>query len=215
MKNKIVLIVIGVLIVLAAGAGMVIYVIKNIPSDNPKQEAAKTEEKSAFVKTTADEKENQPSQDNTVKANDFSLQAPSGWQQVTPPNGVSALLVNNGEEIIDEGAKKINFRSYFSVGYDTFKERSQEEYVKYIKDSLAQALPGIAFVDERSNTINGKDAYFIEAELNQKDTDFKVLIVLIQGGKDDVWTISFNTTKNYWPNYKDLFYRVAESFTTK
>ncbi len=206
MKNKIVLITIGVLIILVAGTGIVIYVIKSMPpEETSNQEAAKI----------ADNKKSQPTQDNSVKSNDFSLQAPQGWQQVTPPNGVSALLVNNNEEIVEEAAKTINFKSYFSVGYDTFKERSQEEYVKYIKDSLTEALPGIVFVDEKSSVVNGKDAYYIEAEINQKNIDFNVLIALIKGGNDDVWTISFNTTKGYWPTYKDLFYQVTESFQTK
>ncbi len=202
MKNKIVIIA-GVLIILAIGIGVGIYVSKNNKSEGSKQEAVKTEE------------ENQPSQNNVLATDDFSLDRPEGWREAPAPTGVSMMIVNADEEIIDEEAKKINFRSYFSVSYDTFNGRSREEYVKYIKDSLVQALPGIIFTEEKSGIANGNDTYFIESEANQKGIDFKVFIALIKGKNNDVWAMSFNTTKSYWPNYKNLFYQTVASFKMK
>ncbi|TSC95875.1 MAG: hypothetical protein Athens101410_321 [Parcubacteria group bacterium Athens1014_10] len=202
MKNKILIIAV-ILIVLAAGIGIGIYFSKNNEITGAEQEIVKSGE------------ESQPNQNNILATADFSLNKPAGWREVPAPTGVSAMVVNADEEIIDEAVKKINFKSYLSIGYDTFNGRSEEEYVKYIKDSLVQAVPGIIFTDEKSNVIGDKNFYFIESEVNQKGADFKVLIVLIKGKNNDVWTISFNTTKNYWPNYKDLFYQTAQSFKLK
>ncbi len=63
--------------------------------------------------------------------------------------------------------------------------------------------------------INGRQAYAIEGSMSQKSLQFKTLIVIVQGNKDDLWVISFNTLDKDWTKYSDLFTRIAKSFIVK
>jgi len=147
-------------------------------------------------------------EENLLVKDDFSIKVPEGWRETTALQGISAMIINVNEEITDPNVKKINFRSYFSVSYDSLQERGMEEYVEYTKNSLSQVIPGIVFTHQ--------EAQAIEAEITQQGVDFKVLIVFVKGvEEEDVWVISFNTVKGNWDGYKDLFYEIAESFKVK
>ena len=73
---------------------------------------------------------------------------PKGWQEVGAPTGVSAMVVNTGEEISDPALQRINFKSYYSVSYDKMGERTRDEYIAYIKNMVKQFAPGINFSSE-------------------------------------------------------------------
>lgn len=154
-------------------------------------------------------------EENVLVTDDFSIERPEGWEQMSAPMGVSAIVVNVNEQITDPEAKKINFRSYFSVSYDTLQGKTEPEYFNYIKNSLTQALPEIKFTQEKQITINNDKAQALEADLTQQGVDFKVLMVITKGQGSDVWIISFNTLKSKWDGYKDLFYQTAGTFRLK
>ena len=83
-----------------------------------------------------------------------------------------------------------------------------EEYLEYTKDVLEQSIPEIVFTDQGEQSI--------EAEITQQEVDFKVLIVMAKGaGEEDIWVISFNTTKDKWSEHKSLFLEITESFHAK
>lgn len=149
--------------------------------------------------------------ENILKKNDFSINLPEGWVEVAAPLGASATAIDSNEEITDAKAQTINFRSYFSVVYDTLGQRTKEQYYQEIKDSLKSAFPDIVFSREEKDRIDNKETYFLEAEFNQKEIDFYVMLVINMGEKD-IWIISFNTLKSSWNNYRDKFYQTAKSF---
>jgi hypothetical protein len=154
-------------------------------------------------------------QDETLDRGGFSVLIPMGWKEVSAPTGVSAMVANAGEEINDPALQKINFHSYYSVSYDTLKERTMEDYASYIKSMIAEFAPGIIFSLEQNTIINGNNAYKIEADLNQQGTDFKVLVFLIKGKDDDVWNMSFNSGFSNWGKNEEEFARIAGSFIVK
>ncbi|RLG10692.1 hypothetical protein DRN73_07200 [Candidatus Pacearchaeota archaeon] len=203
MKNKL-LIIIGIVLILVIGIGIGVYTARFGLFSG--QEARQPK---------AQKKEDLEKKNNLLVKDDFSLVLPKGWKEAPSPSGISAMVVNAEEKISDIAAKKINFRSYFSVKYDTLNGRNKEEYIEFIKKTLIQAVPGITFIYEEPATINNKDVYFIEAEVTQQGVDFKILISLIRGNEDDAWILSFNTTKANWPEYKDVFYQIARSFRVK
>ena len=198
MKNKILLIVV-ILLVLAIGIGIGIYFSKG---DQGKGSGSvygpEATEGGVWLEKEA-----------------FSVNMPEGWSEMGAPTGISAMMVNTSEEITDPAAKKINFRTYFSVVYDTLNGKSREAYIQFVRDSLAQTIPGVKITYEKDGKINNRDAHFMETAFNQRGIDFKILLVAVSGNGNDVWVVTFNTPKTSWDKYRDLFYQTADSFSVK
>ena len=154
-------------------------------------------------------------EDEMLDKDGFSIVVPKGWKEAAAPTGVSAMVVNTGEEITDPALQKINFKSYYSVSYDNLGERTREEYITYIKDMVKQFAPGINFSSEEDLKINGRDIYKLEADITQQGANFKVLIFLIKGQGNDIWNMSFNSGLDNWEKNKEIFNKIAESFTAK
>ena len=162
----------------------------------------------------ADKTDNQLSQ-NKLVTDDFEMVLPQGWIKSDPAAGVSAMAVNADEQLDDPAAEQINFKSYFAVSRDIIEDGGPSEYMKVIENSLREIIPGISFSEERDMEISGRNARAVKAEMNQKGVDFNALMVSIKGDGNDVWTISFSTTKNKWEEYKESFFNVANSFKLK
>lgn len=154
-------------------------------------------------------------QDEILDGNGFSVLIPKGWKEVVAPSGVSAMVLNAEEEITDPALQKLNFQSYYSVSYDTLKEKTMEEYVVYVKDMVKQFAPDIIFTSEESLKVNTNNAYKIEADLNQQGADFKVFIFLVKGKDSDIWNMSFNSGAVNWEKNKEEFNRIGGTFTIK
>ncbi len=150
-----------------------------------------------------------------VAKDDFSLQAPEGWLEAGAPVGVSLMLVNSEEQTTNSAANKINFKSYLSVGYDTLVDNTREQYLEVLKSNLRQSIPGVVFTNETALSINGRQTDVLELELSQQGVNFNVLMFVVSGEGKDVWVISFNTLKESWDTYEDLFYQIAGSFKVK
>ena len=88
-------------------------------------------------------------------------------------------------------------------------------YKEYAKESLQAVLGSVRYSNEKKFSINNKEAYAIEMDLNQEGVDFKVLMFFVRGNNNDVWTLSFNTVASAWDSYKDSFYQSVESFIVK
>jgi hypothetical protein len=150
-----------------------------------------------------------------LATNDFSIDLPDGWRKTEATMGVSAMAINFEEEIEDPAAQKINFKSYFAVTYDTLGEKSLNDYLQIAKNELGKVASNVVFTEDQDITINGRSAHATEVELTQQGVDFKVLIVLVKGEGDNVWVLSFNTTRSNWDEYREMFYSVADSFNLK
>ena len=127
--------------------------------------------------------------------------------------------IDSREDISDPLFAKLGFRTNFAVKSEDRHKYSAvnnlEEYVESIKTSLTQSVPGIKLTLEEPKTINGNKAIFIECESTQNEVSFKTLLVFIETGDQVVYAISFNTFQDSWPNYRDAFYQIAESFKPK
>lgn len=146
---------------------------------------------------------------------DISIALPDGWMEASAPAGVSAMGVNFLLETSDPEAEKLNFRTYMAIGHDTLQGNTRDAYIESVKQALAGVSPATKFTHEGTLTVDSHDADAIEFELNQQGVDFKILMAFIWGDGDAVWTISFNTTKIAWNDYRDLFYRTIDTFRMK
>jgi hypothetical protein len=161
-------------------------------------------------------KNNEQTQSALLETESFSMNLPTGWQKVDPLVGISAMAVNIGEKVTDPTVQKINFKTYAAISYNTLQGKKMSEYLKALKNELLGIVPDVVFTKEQDIKLNnGYPANTIEAEFNQQGVDFKVLIVTITGPGEDVWMLSFNTTKSSWDGYKQTFLDMANSFTLK
>jgi hypothetical protein len=144
----------------------------------------------------------------------FSVKLPEGWIEVEPVYGSIATVVKNQELINDTYAQKLNFRSYYSVLRDTVGDKTEQEYLEEIKNSLKKNFTDIMISDEEIKESNGAKIYFMESKLNEQNVDFTILLA-VNIKDQDVWTISFNTLSEKWEEYKDIFYQISDSFERK
>ncbi|MDD5221437.1 MAG: hypothetical protein PHV47_02435 [Candidatus Pacebacteria bacterium] len=209
MKNKILIIILIISIIIIATVIGFYFIKQNKPPANS------IENTESLGKTDNDGQINSNHLQNKLVTDDFEITLPVGWQKTEPTIGSSAMAVKIDEQLSDPAAQKINFRSYFAVVYDTMQEKSLEEYIQTTKDQLEQTISNIIFSQEHDATINSQAARAFEADFNQKGIDFKILMVVIKGTNDDVWIISFNTLQSTWTEYKDSFSDIANSFSLK
>ncbi|MFA6340796.1 MAG: hypothetical protein WCX27_00945 [Candidatus Paceibacterota bacterium] len=153
--------------------------------------------------------------ENKLVTDYFTIEMPTGWLKAESAAGAIAIAANPTDKTSDTAATKIGFKSYFAVTHDTLEGNTFNEYAKSIKDELKKAIPSTSISNEQSMIIDGRTAYAFEASMTQQGINFKVLMVLVRGNGEDVWAISFNTTKDNWDKYKDSFYTVANSFILK
>lgn len=153
--------------------------------------------------------------DITLEKDGFSVLVPAGWHEGPNFQGVSAVVINLTENITDQTLQKINFRTNYAVSYDTLSGRTEEEYVNYIRESITKLLPSAKLGTEKTDKINGNNAYIIEGDINNQGANLKVMVILIKGKNEDIWTLAFNTSAANYEVYKELFARIAKSFTLK
>ncbi|MFH1780990.1 MAG: hypothetical protein ABH841_03245, partial [Candidatus Nealsonbacteria bacterium] len=147
----------------------------------------------------------------------FEIILPPGWQEATtPPEGVLFMAIDAEQDISGGLFQKLDFRTNLAIKSDNITKyadiSSFEDYVASIKISLIQAISGINCTQDEQKTINGAQAVSIECSSRQEEADFKTLLVFVKGNNNAIYAISFNTFQDSWLMYKDLFYRMAESF---
>ena len=152
---------------------------------------------------------------NKIITDDFFINLPVGWKQTAPAIGTSVMAIDTNEIVADPAAQKINFKSYFAVSYDTLQGKKLDDYLQTVKNGLSQTISNVVFTNEQDLLINDRPAHAMEAELTQQGVNFKILLIVITGQEEDVWVMSFNTTKNGWNGYKETFYDIADSFSLK
>jgi hypothetical protein len=150
-----------------------------------------------------------------IITDDFSIDLPEGWTQSQPAAGISAIAVNNNENINDPAVQKTGFKAYFAVATEALNGKGTSEYLLNFKEYLLTNIPGIVFTKEYDTAISGRTAHVMEMKFVQEGISFKVLSISLPGDNDDIWVVSFNSTAGNWDGYRDMFYEVANSFVLK
>lgn len=153
--------------------------------------------------------------DITLEKDSFSVLIPAGWHEGPNIQGVSAVVINLTEKVTDPALQKINFRTNYAVSYDTLNGKTEKEYLDYIRESVTKLIPNAKLGAEKAEKINGNNAYIIEGDVTNQGANLKVMVVLIKGKNEDIWTLAFNTSAANYAVNKELFTRIAKSFTLK
>lgn len=207
MKTKIIFIIISIAIVSAGIVSMVFLVEKGEP-----EEKVAAEEKS---ETPAKEPEKEVSQATLLDTDYFTITLPSSWEGTSKENTLPIMIADSQEQILGEKAKEIGFGTNLSINRAELGDGLFEDYVKNLKASLINNIPLIEITKEEKTAINGSDAYFLEIESIQQDLKFNTLVALVVNEANIVWAFSFNTLKESWPDYKDIFYQMVNSIKMK
>jgi len=189
MQNKNIIIAVVIILILA-GIGLAFYFFQGREVDEPNREVEK----------------------NILSKEYFSIEIPEGWEETRGIPGISAMIANLDEENEDPEVIKMGFKSYFAVAYESASDRTMEEFIEYIKDQLLKGGVGIEIISEKNITIDSREAYLMQGEVEQQGADFKAFIVIVKGDGDDMWLVTFNTALNGSERYKDLFEETIYSF---
>ena len=169
-------------------------------------------------KTETENNEEQLKETRIVK-DDFEITLPAGWAEIADYPEILLMAVDTKEEVSEEILEKLDFRTNISIKSDDLgkydKLNNAKEYAEGMKASLVQLISEIEFTHEEEGTIGGHDTFYVECESIQEGANFKTLLVFIVGNRNDIYAISLNTFLDSWPDYKDPFYQIAESFKFK
>lgn len=161
--------------------------------------------------------------DRDIKSRDmiqkkgFEILKPSGWKEFGSPSPSSVMVSINQEEIEDPEARKINFKTYYSVTPDKLKGKDIKEHSQSFKGLLEKSkkLESIRYVSEKDTEINGRKARLLELEARQRGIKFHIMIALIIGKEQTVWVVSFNTLEENWADYQQDFLNILNTFILK
>lgn len=147
---------------------------------------------------------------------DFVMSMPTNWvEEVKTDEGIVAMIVNNKEEATNQWVKELDFKTYSAVSFEALAGRTPDKFIEDYKSALSKVHPGIIYSNEKTEVINGYDAYLMEARFYQDKVYFKVLISLIKGRGEEIWAVTFNTLSSNWDSYRDLFYQTLGSFQVR
>lgn len=196
------------IILLAVGVIIGMYIPRlEQDAENRKAEKTQMEQQKQF--------EEKISKDRTFDQKDFAIKIPAGWTEISPMPSTSATIMAATEKVTDPALQKINFKSYYAITYDTLSGKTLKDYLANMKTTLPKIIPTIKLSTEKSTKVNGQPAYTFESTASQRGADFNLLVAVIQGKNNDVWTLSFNTGVGFWTAYEDIFYSVIDSFIIK
>ncbi len=152
----------------------------------------------------------------TLSKGDFSINIPKGWQVNDKFPGIIARIANLNYQPKSSELKNFGFVNYFTIGYGVMGEgMDMKKYVEKTKVEGKQGVPDLKFTADRDLKINGYDAHIIESDAAGNGYNLKVAIALIKGKENSVWSIVFNTEKESWPEYKQIFEETINSFYIK
>lgn len=157
-----------------------------------------------------------PEKAAVLSKDDFSiklLNSVSDWKE----NNLSSA--NKTEQrygllsmVINPETKSVAPTDYLLMSRRALNGQSVKVHIDNLKNSLSRTIGNIEFVSQRGEMINNHNGYFIEAKIDRPETKLRVLITLVEGDKDDIWMLSFNSAPEHWEQYKDSFYQSARSF---
>lgn len=216
MKNKIIFVIVFIIIASAGIASMIFLVQKGGSIASPLEPSSEPEIKSEEkAETPAAQTEKETSQRTMVDTDYFSLTLLPGWEMTSEENTLPIMAVDSKEQVLNEKAKEIDFRTNLSVNQTGLGENSLKDYVETVKNSLLKNIPIIEITKEEQSLMSGKEAYFLEIESIQDDLKFNTFVALIAGKENTVWAFSFNTLEESWQKYKDIFYKIIEGLKMK
>ena len=189
----------AIIVVVVVGVGLAFYFLnQDKNSNNSSLETANSPERTTGL----------------YVGDNFTIVSPKDWIQTHMQS--TLVSFQNPAEKYPEGsaAAKINFKSYIAVSFDNTQGKTIEEIAELVKQQVQAVAPSVSFTSETDEIIDGQPVKIMEANLNQQNVDFKVLMAVITK-ENKYFTISANTTVQKWTEYSEIFYDTIRSFKFK
>jgi len=162
-----------------------------------------------------EEEKNIPQEAATLDTDYFTLALPSGWEGTSATDTLPIIVADSQEEVINEKAKEIDFRTNLSINRGELAEKTLKDYIEGLKAGLVSTIPIMEITKEEETIVDDREAYLLEIESIQQDLKFSTLVILVSGKDNTVWAFSFNTLGESWSSYKDIFYQIVQNIEMK
>jgi photosystem II oxygen-evolving enhancer protein 2 len=144
----------------------------------------------------------------------YSFLYPGGWQQ---------KMVKGGPDILFQDIIELSENVSVVIGkLSSVKELSEIGSASDVGLRVAQkviAAPNTGreadLINAEQREINGKTYYLFEYATKLANGQQRHELASVTTGKSGVYTLSVSTPESRWARVKDLFYKVASSFTVK
>lgn len=211
MKTKIIFTIVFI-IILSSATAFLVFLTKKGSSIGPASVIPQSNEATEKSTTTPPV---QPPQKVSVDTDYFAITMPTGWESSSEANVLPIIIADSKEQVIDEKAKEIDFRTNLSINRAPLGENSLIDYVEALKAGLSSLIPIMEITKEEVAEIDSREAYLMEIESIQQDLKFYTLVALAVDKENTVWAFSFNTLKESWLKYKEIFYETIEGIKFK
>lgn len=144
----------------------------------------------------------------------YSFLYPGGWQQ---------KIIKGGPDVLFQDIIELSENVSVVIGsLNTVKQLADIGNASDVGLRVAQKViappdsgrsADLITAEQREN--KGKTYYLLEYATKLANGTKRHDLVSVTTGKSGVYTMSVSTPESRWPKVKELFYRVAESFTVK
>jgi photosystem II oxygen-evolving enhancer protein 2 len=144
----------------------------------------------------------------------YSFVYPTGWQQKTIKSGPDVLfqdIIELSENVSVVIGKLTSVKELAEIG------TASDVGLRVAQKVIASPESGreADLVTAEQNKINGKTYYLFEYATKLPGGQHRHEVVSVTTGKRGLYTLSISTPESRWERVKDLFYKVANSFTVK
>jgi hypothetical protein len=208
--NKSTVIIIIFVLVVGAGIGVYFFTREN---ETPNEDiAAPASHANAVINSnTADVNTSATSR---YIGEEFTLEQPAGWIAGHLTGTLVSLHAASESYPPESAAGKINFQSYIAVSFDAAEDKTLTDVYQISIDGITSVISDVNIFDVDEETVNGLPAKFAAMEFTRQEVNYTILFAVYLAG-DKYYAISFNTTTERWPEYRDMAYTVARSFKLK
>jgi len=141
----------------------------------------------------------------------YSFLHPNGWLQTTVKNGPDVIFHD-----IVEPSENVSVVIGKLKSVSTLEEIGSAQDIGLRIQAKVIGSPYANLVKAESYENNGKPYYLLEykiASSNNKPSDSRHDLVSVTANDGSFYTLSISTLESRWLRLKDLFYKVASSFT--
>ncbi|WP_019499526.1 photosystem II reaction center PsbP [Pseudanabaena sp. PCC 6802] len=144
----------------------------------------------------------------------YSFLYPNGWLQTSLKNGPDVIF----HDIIEQAENVSVVISKLSSVKDLGEIGSASDVGLKVKQKVIAASGSgreAELINAELRDVNGKDYYLLEYAVRRATGELRHDLVNVTTNRGNLYTLSVSTSENRWPKVKDMFYKVATSFSVQ
>jgi|GEM_PF-3343806 len=152
----------------------------------------------------------------SIAKDNFTINVPSDWAEQESAPGTILTMVRTGD-IQNSVAKKLDFRSRFTISYQYLGAKTFKTHLAELEDQIKGDYPQATFIERDPISKQYQRGRVVEGTVTQDGLNYKFLVFMIAGrvaedGKArDAWILSFITLKDEITLDLPIFYNIVDS----